>query len=70
MENQIKWHFNPPAAPHMGGLWEAAVKSVKTLLHLIIMDGMLTYKELNTVLHHVETTLNSRHLQCLQSQVI
>ena len=23
-----KWTFNPPAAPHMGGKWEAAVKSV------------------------------------------
>lgn len=29
-ENQIKWHFNPAAALHMGGLWKAAVKSVKT----------------------------------------
>ncbi|CAI6350178.1 unnamed protein product [Macrosiphum euphorbiae] len=65
--NQVTWHFNPPAAPHMGGLWEAAVKSAKGLLRRIVHDQVLTYEELNTVLHKIEATLNSRPLGALSS---
>ncbi|XP_051173483.1 uncharacterized protein LOC127289540 [Leptopilina boulardi] len=28
-QDGTNWSFNPPSAPHMGGKWEAAVKSVK-----------------------------------------
>lgn len=63
--NQIRWHLNPPAAPHMGGLWEAAVKSAKTLLHRTIQQQILTYEELNTIFHRIEAILNSRPLGAL-----
>ena len=26
-KDNTQWSFNPPAAPHMGGKWEAVVKS-------------------------------------------
>ncbi|XP_046142188.1 uncharacterized protein LOC123987911 [Osmia bicornis bicornis] len=29
VNDNTTWSFNPPAAPHMGGKWEAVVKSVK-----------------------------------------
>lgn len=63
----IRWHLNPPAAPHMGGLWEAAVKSAKTLLYRTIKEQVLTYEELNTVFHRVEAILNSRPLGAMSS---
>ncbi|XP_029164173.1 uncharacterized protein LOC114935495 [Nylanderia fulva] len=61
----IRWHFNPPAAPHFGGLWEAAVKSTKFHLRRVIGDTTLTFEELNTLLTQIEACLNSRPLQAL-----
>jgi Family of unknown function (DUF5641) len=58
----IEWRLNPPAAPHMGGLWEAGVKSMKK--HLIKMGEStnFTIEEYTTLLCTVEACLNSRPL--------
>ncbi|XP_044597582.1 uncharacterized protein LOC123274157 [Cotesia glomerata] len=60
-----KWKFNPPGAPHMGGKWEAAVKSVKHHLSRINSDKILTYEDFSTLLTQVEAVLNSRPLSAL-----
>ncbi|XP_063902582.1 uncharacterized protein LOC135122314 [Zophobas morio] len=64
---QIHWHFNPPSAPHFGGLWEAGVKSVKTHLVRVIGHQILTYEELLTLVSQVEAMLNSRPLHPVSS---
>ncbi|KYN15040.1 hypothetical protein ALC57_12744, partial [Trachymyrmex cornetzi] len=56
------WRFIPPAAPHFGGKWEAAVKSAKHHLRRIIGDSTLTYEELSTLVTQIEAVLNSRPL--------
>lgn len=58
----IHWHFNPPHAPHFGGLWEAGIKSVKRLLRTNIGENVLTHEELMTYLLKIEAILNSRPL--------
>lgn len=56
------WHFNPPGAPHFGGLWEAAVRSSKSLLVRIMGEHTFTIEEFGTVLCRIEAILNSRPL--------
>lgn len=61
------WKFNPPAAPHQGGLWEAGVKAVKYHLRRVIGQSTLTLEEFGTLLCCVEGILNSRPLCALSS---
>lgn len=60
--NGIRWNFNPPRAPHRGGLWEAAVKSMKYHLNRVTNGQTLTYEELDTLITKIESVLNSRPL--------
>ncbi|XP_074111408.1 uncharacterized protein LOC141535395 [Cotesia typhae] len=50
---------------HMGGKWEAAVKSMKHHLTRTIGESSFTFEEFTTLLHQVEAILNSRPLEPL-----
>ncbi|XP_033121323.1 uncharacterized protein LOC117120393 [Anneissia japonica] len=58
----VEFHFNPPNAPHFGGLWERAVRSVKTALKVAIGEQLVAEPVLLTLLVEVEGILNSRPL--------
>ncbi|XP_034946639.1 uncharacterized protein [Chelonus insularis] len=63
----IEWRFNPPAAPHMGGKWEAAVQSVKFNLNRTVGDSLFTYEEPSPPLVQIEEVLNSKPLEPLSA---
>ncbi|XP_065372164.1 uncharacterized protein LOC135964036 [Calliphora vicina] len=58
----VNWKFNPASAPHMGGLWEAGVKSFKYHFRRIAGNIKYTFEEFSTLLARIESCLNSRPL--------
>jgi hypothetical protein len=61
-EQGVQWHFNPPGAPHQGGLWEAGVKSVKFHLRRVMGLSKLNFEGFITLLCEIEACVNSRPL--------
>ena len=60
VQQGINFHFIPPCSPHMGGIWEAGVKSMKFHLRRVVGNAKLTFEEFYTLLCEVEAVLNSR----------
>lgn len=59
---QIKWLHNPPRASHFGGLFEAAVGSLKRYIKKLPSTSNLVYEEFHTAVCGWEAILNSRPL--------
>ena len=59
-QRHITWRWNPPAAPHFGGVWERLVGSVKRALAVVLGNQVTTDEVLSTVFCEVENMVNSR----------
>ena len=58
----ISWHFNPPSAPHFGGVHETMIKAAKRAMHAILRNADVTDEELMTAMIGAEGLINSRPL--------
>ncbi|XP_062704050.1 uncharacterized protein LOC134286454 [Aedes albopictus] len=56
------WHFNPPASPHMGGIWERMVRSVKEAMKALDDGRTLSDEVLITTIVEAEDMINARPL--------
>ncbi|XP_075163165.1 uncharacterized protein LOC142235792 [Haematobia irritans] len=61
----FEWQFIPPHAPHMGGLWESAVKSFKHHFKRIAGAHKFTFEQFATILARIEGILNSRPISAV-----
>ncbi|XP_073721977.1 uncharacterized protein [Misgurnus anguillicaudatus] len=68
-QQQIKFIYNPPSAPHFGGSWEREIRSIKAALRVTIGAQTVTEEVLRTVLIEVEGILNSKPLGYTSSDI-
>ena len=61
-QRNVEWIFNPPAASHMGGVWERMIQSVKKTLRGLMKDQVVSDETLRTLIVEVEGILNGRPL--------
>ena len=62
LKNGMRWLFNLPDAPHMGGVWERLIKFVKITLNAILKNQVVSEEVLYTTLTEIEHAVNSRPL--------
>ncbi|XP_053699061.1 uncharacterized protein LOC128746033 [Sabethes cyaneus] len=56
------WSFNPPASPHMGGIWERMIQAVKKVLEEIKPKRLPTDEVVRNLIAEVEYVVNNRPL--------
>jgi hypothetical protein len=56
----INWFFNPPFAPHFGGVFEIIVKAAKRAMTAIAGQAELTEEEFRTLVYVCADKLNDR----------
>ena len=61
-QKKIVWKFNPPGAPHFGGIWERLVQSCKKVMIAILDNRSFNDEVLSITMCLVDQTLNTRPL--------
>ena len=58
----VKWHLNPPLAPHFSGVHEVMIRAAKKAIYAILSCADVTDEELLSAVVGAEGPINSRPL--------
>ena len=68
-QQNINWKFSPPAASHMGKVWERQIRTTSRILDTLIREhrSHLDDELLQTLMCEVESIINSRPVTVISS---
>ena len=69
ISSSTAWHFNPPGTPHMGGIWERMVRSVKAAMRALDDGKRLNDEILQTTISEAADMINSRPLTYMPQEL-
>ena len=67
VKQNVQWVFNPPCAPHMAGVVERMVQTVKRVFNAMLQNARLTDEILRTLMCEAESLINSRPITKVSS---
>ena len=65
--HECVWMFNPPAASHMGGLWERIIRTIREILVAMLRGQQLTTESFHTFLMIIADIINARPITAVSS---
>ena len=62
----VNSYWNPPSAPHFGGVFEAMIKSSKRAIYAILKDADITDEELQKNVHWSRKSNEFKTADCIE----